>query len=250
MARAESPLHAAPSTRGNGARDFRSKLNCAHVLFPLKLIPGDRRFIKIDEHLLGFEIFFQTPGSQLAAESRLFVATPGSFHVSGLHVIDPNNSGADGFHHTKSFVNIACPNRGSQPVRSIVGDADRSGFIIKRNYRSHRTKNFFAGNSRIVVDIVKNGGLDVVTFSKLLWPAATDGYLGFFLADLKIRADAIVLLFADQRAHFCGTVEWRAEMDAFRFFGHGFDKFGINFLFYQDAAACGADFTLINEHAE
>ena len=41
-----------------------------------------------------------------------------------------------------------------------------------------------------------------------------------------------------------------AQLDALRFFRHGFDKLRVNFLFHQNAAACRAHFTLIDEHAE
>ena len=80
--------------------------------------------------------------------------------------------------------------------------------------------------------------------------AAADGDFGFLLAEFEIRGDAIVLLFADQRAHLGFAFERRAQLDALGLFRHGLDKFGVDFFLDQDAAACGADFALINEHAE
>src|SRR5262249_9732487 len=44
--------------------------------------------------------------------------------------------------------------------------------------------------------------------------------------------------------------KWRTKLDAFGLFRHGFDKFGVDLLFDQDAAAGRADFALIDEDAE
>ena len=93
-------------------------------------------------------------------------------------------------------------------------------------------------------------GSEVVTFAGL-WYAAADGHLGFFLADFQIRADATVLFFADEGTYFCGTFEWRAELDTLGFFGHGFYKTWNRFSFPpQDAAAGRAHFSLVDEDAE
>ena len=72
----------------------------------------------------------------------------------------------------------------------------------------------------------------------------------FLLTDVKIGVDPVVLFFADERPHLGVAFERRTELDALGFFGHGFDEFGINLFFDQDAAAGGTDFALIDEHAE
>src|SRR6266851_961042 len=213
-------------------------------------VPSDWSFVEIYEDLLGFQIFFQAPGTEFAAEAGLFVAAPGRFDVRGLHVIDPHDSSTQRFNDAKRSVNIARPHGSSEAVRSVVGDADRVGFAVKRNHRSDRAEDFFAGDARVVVDIVENRGFDVVALAEFFRPAAADGHLGLFLADLKVRTDAVVLLLADQRPHLGFSLKRRAELDAFRFLGHGLDKLRVNLFLDKNAATSGANFTLIDEDAE
>src|SRR5439155_20376179 len=73
---------------------------------------------------------------------------------------------------------------------------------------------------------------------------------GFFLADLEIRVDAVVLFLADQRTHLGLAFQRRTELDLLGFFGHGLDEVLVDRLLYEDAAAGGADFALIDEDAE
>src|SRR6266850_6884211 len=153
-------------------------------------VPSDWSFVEVDENLLGFEIFFQTPGTEFASEAGLLVAAPRRFDIGGLHVIHPNDSGAEGLHHAKSFVDVASPDGGGKTVGRVVGDANRVGFAIERNHGRNRAENFFASDARAVFDVVENGALQVIAFAKLLRAAAADGDLSFFLSDFEIRLDA------------------------------------------------------------
>ena len=72
----------------------------------------------------------------------------------------------------------------------------------------------------------------------------------FFLADFEIGIHAVVLLFADQRAHLGFALERRAELDLLRLLGHRLDELLVDRLLHQDAAAGRADFALIDEDAE
>src|SRR6266851_5449038 len=54
-------------------------------------IPPDRLLVQIDVNLFGLEIFFDAPRPELTAEAGLFIPAPGSFHIGGLHVIDPHH---------------------------------------------------------------------------------------------------------------------------------------------------------------
>src|SRR5277367_692667 len=214
------------------------------------LVPADRRFVEIDENLFRFEIFLEAPGTKLAAEPRLFVAAPGRFDVRRLHVIHPNDPGAERLHHAERFVNVAGPDRCGEAVRRVVSDANGVSFAVKWNHGRDRAKYFFAGDARGVVHIVENRRLDVVAFAELLGAAAADGYLRFFFAEFEIGTDPVVLFLADERAHFRFAFARRANLDSLGFFGHGLDEFRINFLFDKDAAARRTDFALIDEHAE
>src|SRR5580658_5141380 len=214
------------------------------------LIPADGRLVEIDEDLLRFEIFFEAPRAKFAAEARLFVATPRRFNVGRLHVIDPDDAGAERFHDAESFIDVARPDSGGEAIGRVVGDADGVSFTVEGNHGCDWAENFFAGDTCGVVHVVENRRLNVETFAELLRAAAADGNLCLFLADFQVRANAIVLFFTDERTHLCFALAGRTEFDALRFLGHGFDEFGIDFLFDKDPAACGADFALVDEHAE
>src|SRR5258707_57274 len=214
------------------------------------LVPADWCFIEIDKHLLGFEIFLEAPGTQLAAKAGLLVASPGRFDVGRLHVIDPDDASAKRFHDAESFIDVACPDGRRKAVRRVVGDANGVGFAFERNHRSDGAEDFFARNACVVIDVVENGRLDVEALAKLLGASATDGNFGFFLAEFEIRADAVALLFANERTHLGFAIERGAELNALGLLRHGVDELRIDFLFDEDAAARGADFALIDKHAE
>src|SRR5579864_2512929 len=214
------------------------------------LVPADGRFVEIDEHLFRFKVFFQPPGAEFAAEARLLVAAPGRFDVSRLHVIDPDDAGTERLHDAEGLVDVTRPNSSSKPVWRVVGDTDGFGFPIEGNHGRHRAEDFLASNTSSIFNIIKDGWLYVVASAELLRAASTGSDLGFRLAELKIGADAVILFFADERSHFCFAFERRAELDALGLFRHGLDKFGIDFLLDEDAAARGTHFALINEYAE
>ena len=58
------------------------------------------------------------------------------------------------------------------------------------------------------------------------------------------------MLLADQGTHLCVAIQRRSQLDLLRLLGHGVHKILIDGFLYQDAATSGADFTLIDEHAE
>src|SRR2546426_6588823 len=260
----EGPRGMAASRRAIKSRDFGPGISvriwivfiCVFLLpaarkLPYRfLVPADRGLVEIDEHLLGFEIFFEAPGTQLATEARLLVAAPGSFDVRWLHVIDPDDAGAQGLYDAESFVNVAGPDRRRKSVRRVVGDANGIWFAFEGNHGSDGAEDFFAGDARRVIDVVENCRLDVVALAKLFGASAADGYFRFFLAEFEVGADAVVLLSADQRTHFCFAIEGSTQLDALGFFRHGVDEFRINFLLDEDAAASGANFSLVDEDSE
>src|SRR5208282_1543326 len=166
------------------------------------LIPAYGCFVEIDEDLFRFEIFFEAPGTEFAAEAGLFVAAPRGFDVGRLHVIDPDDAGAERFYDAKGFIDVARPDGGCKSVWRVVGDANRVGFAVEGNHRRDRTKDFFAGDARGVIHVVENRGLDVIALAELLRAPPADGDLRFFLAYFQVRADAIILFFADERSHF------------------------------------------------
>src|SRR5580698_3707086 len=214
------------------------------------LIPADGGLVEIDEDLLRFEIFLEPPRAEFTSEAGLLITSPRRFNVRWLHVIDPDDSCAQRLHNSEGFVNVARPDGGGEAVGRVVGDADGVGFTIEGNHGRNWAEDFFAGNARGVVHVVKNSRLDVKTLAELLRAAAADGDLCFFLADFQVGADAVILFFADQRTHFRFALERRAKLDALGLLGHRFHKYGVDFLFDENAAARGTDLALIDEDAE
>src|SRR5215472_4391048 len=213
-------------------------------------VPSDGLFVEIDVNLLRFQIFLDAPGPELTAKARLLVASPGSLYVSGLHVIHPDNAGAERLDDAESLENIARPVSRGEPIGSSVGDANRFGFVGEGNDGSYGAENFFLRDAGGIVHIVENCGFYVVAAGDRGRAAAAGRELGFLFADLLIRTDALVLGFADERAHFRVAIERRAEANGLRLGGHRFHEFRIDGLFHQDAAARRTDFALIDEDAE
>jgi hypothetical protein len=154
------------------------------------------------------------------------------------------------FYCAHGFENVARPDGGCQSVGRIVRDLERIFFVVKRYHGCNRTKNLFARNAGIVIHVVEDGGLHIVTLGKFFSASTTRCNLGFFLADFEVGVHAVVLFFADQRAHFCFAFEWRPDLYFLRLFSHGFDELFVDRFLHQDAAARRADFSLIDKDAE
>src|SRR5258708_3677776 len=150
----------------------------------------------------------------------------------------------------RSLVNIAGPDGRCEAVRRVVGNANGVRFAFERNHGGDGAENLFAGDARGVVYVVENGRLDIKALGKLFGASAADGNFGFFLAEFEIRADPVVLLFADERTHLGFAIERGTKLDTLGLLRHGVDEFRIDFLFDEDAAACGTHFALIDKHAE
>src|SRR5271165_185104 len=148
------------------------------------LVPANGVLIEIDEHLLGLEILLEAPWAQLSAEAGLLIAAPWRFDVSRLHMIHPDNSGAQRFHNAERLVNVACPHGAGEAIRGIVGDADGIGFVFEGNHGSDGPKDFLSGDARLVVHIIENRRLHIVALAEALRTPAADRRLGFLLANL------------------------------------------------------------------
>src|SRR5262249_51785829 len=126
------------------------------------------------------------PRPQLASKARLLIAAPRRFYVSGLHVIDPDDSRTQRFHRTESFEDIPRPDGGREPIGRIVGDLHCVFFVLERDDRRNWAEDFLASNASVVIDVVKNSRLDVVTLGEGLCSTATNCQFGFFLPNVLI----------------------------------------------------------------
>src|SRR6266550_7237424 len=142
-------------------------------------VPSDGLFAQIDVDLLGFQILFDTPRPQFPSEAGLLVASPWCFHVRRLHVIHPHNAGTQRFHYAESLEDVSRPHGCGETIRRIVRDLNGIFLTFKWDHGRNGTEDFFSGNSRTIVDVIKDGRFYVVAFGKLLGTPSTAGQLGF-----------------------------------------------------------------------
>src|SRR6185437_926393 len=143
-------------------------------------VPADRVLVQVDVDLFGFQIFFDSPGAQLASEAGLLVSAPRRLHVRGLHVIDPDNAGAQRLYGAEGFEDVASPDRRCETVGRIVGDFHRVFFVFERDQRGHGPENLFAGDAGAVVEIIENRGFDVIALGEFLGASAAGCKFAFF----------------------------------------------------------------------
>src|SRR5215831_21003228 len=112
---------------------FSLSLGTADLQLGTCSVPADRRLVQIDVYLLGLEILLNSPGPQLPSEAGLLESSPGRFHISRLHVVDPNNPRAQGFHRTHGLEDIASPDRRCQPIGGIIRNLHRILLVFEGN---------------------------------------------------------------------------------------------------------------------
>src|SRR5271169_5799174 len=77
-------------------------------------VPSYGLFVEINVDLLGFEIFLDAPWAEFATEAGLLEASPGRFNVGGLHVVDPDDPGANFLYCAERLEDVACPDCGRE----------------------------------------------------------------------------------------------------------------------------------------
>src|ERR1700728_827385 len=93
------------------ARELGPGISVFKRMLDMVSIPSNRRFVQVDMHLLGLEVFVNAVYPQFPTETRLLEPAPRCFHISRLHMIDPHNPGADGLHHAQGAIDVTRPNR-------------------------------------------------------------------------------------------------------------------------------------------
>src|SRR5579863_10196960 len=97
-------------------------------------VPADRRLIQIDMNLLGLEILLDAPRAQFTSETGLLESAPGRFHVCWLHMIDPDDTGAQRLHRPHRLKDVTCPDGSRQAIRRIVRYLHRVFFVFEWNH--------------------------------------------------------------------------------------------------------------------
>src|SRR5207247_8343812 len=164
------------------------------------LVPPDGLFGKIDVHLFDVEILLDAPPAQLAADAALLVAAPRRLDVGGLHMVHPDDAGAQRFHHAHRAEDVARPDCGGEAIVRVVGDPQRVLFGVERDHARHGPEDFLTRDAVRVVDVIKNRRPDeeAAVEHGARRPSAAHGEPGFQLADLLVLAHAIELLAADE----------------------------------------------------
>src|ERR1700733_8729004 len=131
--------------RAVNAREWGPGISVITRMPDIASIPSNRRFVQIDVYLLGLKILINAMNPQFPAEAGLLETAPRSFHVGGLHVINPYNAGANGLDHAQGAIDVAGPDGCGQAEGGIVGDTQRLALVIEGDNRGHRAEDFFAG---------------------------------------------------------------------------------------------------------
>src|SRR5205809_706060 len=217
-----------------------------------ELIPSDGLLGEINVYLLDVEIFLDAPGAELAADAALFVSAPGRLHVRRLHVVHPDDAGVQVLHGAHGAEDVARPYRGGETVVRVVGDRQGVLFVVEWDDAGHRSEDFFASDPKRVIDIVEDRRLDekAAVESASGRPPASARDLRFLLADFLIPPDAVELLAADERPHLRVALQPGAELDLPRFVDHRVHELLVDRPLHENAAACRADFALVDEDAE
>ena len=118
--------------------------------------------------------------------------------------------------------------------------------VAERSGGDDGPEDFFLHHLHVVVGIHEDGGLDEVAL--VAFAGTTDGGFGAFLdARFEIAADAIELLFGNERAEIAFGVESWTDADFRGGLGDAVDDLVENFLFDEEARAGAAALALIEE---
>src|SRR5581483_11865406 len=75
----------------------------------ISVVPADRLLVEVDVDLLGLQIFFDAPRSQLASKPGLLIASPRRLDICGLHMVHPDYAGAQRLHRAHGFKDVTRP---------------------------------------------------------------------------------------------------------------------------------------------
>src|SRR5262249_15567335 len=170
-------------------------------------------FRQIDIHLLDVQILVDAPLAELPPDAALFVAAPRRLDVGRLHVVHPDDAGAQLLHGAHGAEDVARPHGSRETVVRVVRDPQRIALRVERNDGRDRPEDFFTRDPVRVVDVVEDRRLDEQAALETgdRGGSAADGDFRFLLADLLILADAIELLAAHERAQLRLAIERRSD---------------------------------------
>src|SRR5882672_1392918 len=116
------------------------------------------------------------------------------------------------------LADIASPDAGGQAINGIVGARRQLLGIVERNRGHDRPKDFFLHDLHVFFRVHQNRGLHEVAFA-VEFAATGRGASALAESDLKVVADALQLLFGDQRTHLRVRLHTGPYFDVSSMFG-------------------------------
>ena len=144
------------------------------------------------------------------------------------------------------FADVARPDASCQTVDGIVRPRRKFLGIVKRNRRYNGTEDFLLHHLHAVFGVHKNGGLNEVALAAEL-AAASSSPRAFANSDLEIVANALELLFGNQRAHLRIGFEAGTNFDVAGMFGDAFHDLIKSGAFHIQTRSRAAALAVIEE---
>src|SRR6187551_977547 len=110
--------------------------------FPLNLPMSSA--LRRDEHALDLRVALERVHAELAAEPRLLEAAERRLHAHRRVCVHGEDAGVGCPRHTQCTGPVARPDRAGEPVRRVVREADRVGFVLERDHGRNRAEDLLA----------------------------------------------------------------------------------------------------------
>src|SRR5215471_2825085 len=186
---------------------------------------------KLGEVMQGFE-------AVLAPHARELVAAIRQHPVRRAEGVDGDEPGFELGSDAMGAPDIRGPEAGDEAVIHLVGEADDLLFAVERHCREHGAEDLFLREARIVVDVGKDGGFDVIAAVEAFRAAAPGNEAcAFRLAESNISIRLRELLGRGLRPDMGLLVEGRAHADAARAGGDLIDELLVERAFDKEARA-------------
>jgi len=160
--------------------------------------------------------------------------------------VDPHRPRFDSRNHPVYRRQVVRPDTRAQPIRTVIGHAQRIGFIIERNRHQHRAEDLFLHQRVLLVDIDNHRPLDEKPWPELL-AAAGDGR-ATFPAFFDVPVHPFLLASGNQRPHLDAWVQTVAEFHGIGDVGDVRHHIVEMLALHIQPGACAADLALIEEN--
>src|SRR5579863_4728004 len=113
---------------------------------------------------LDLGVILQRVFTELAPDTRLFVAAKRSGGIEDVEAIDPHRARSNGVRHGVRLRDVASPHGGRQTVERFVRAVNNFVEVLEAQDGHHGPENFLLGNLHAVLDVAENRRLDEISF--------------------------------------------------------------------------------------